>query len=282
VVSEHSAARAWSALLVVWTGLFLAAASQVEKGESALLLPVLAALVGVLGLSRLTPRLGPVAGLAATAVFVGVRVLVEGASGLAVPGSVAFVGLLGIGLLAEALGLQADRDTVRARHDARLIEELTPIQRGTGVLKWQHAARDLEAELISARRYRYPVSLVVWSVDDWDHAAEHWGGGGIEQLADEMARLLIEQIRTTDRISYRGNGEFVLILTHTGLSGALAVVDKCRLKLKQDTGLDERAGVAEFPSDGGTAEELLREAEAALEFARSSGLRVASRELLGG
>jgi diguanylate cyclase (GGDEF)-like protein len=281
MTGEISAAKAWAVLLAVLSSLFLAAGAYVERGETALLLPLLAGLVATLGLWRPVARIGLVAALLGTLVFVALRLLTEGQDGLAASAPVALVGLLGVGLLADALGEQTERDALRRRHDTRLIEELTPTHSGTGILKWQHAARDLDNELIAARRYRYPVSLLLLSVDDWEHAAEKWGGGGIEALAEEMARLLVEQIRTTDRISYRGNGEFVLILTHTGLSGALAVVDKCRLLLKQEAGLDQRAGAAEFPSDAGTAEELLREAESALEFARSSGLRVASRELLG-
>jgi diguanylate cyclase (GGDEF)-like protein len=216
----------------------------------------------------------------ASAVAIGMERTATGWLALEVGGG-ALVGLVGVGLLAEAVAEQAEREALRARHDARLIEELTPVHRGTNVLKWQHAARDLDAELVAARRYRYPVALVLLSVDDWEHAAQNWGGGGVEELTDEMARLLDEEVRTTDRIAYRGNGEFVLILTHTGLAGALVVADKCRLKLKQEAGVDERAGVAEFPADAGTAEELMREAQAAVEFARSSDLRVASRELLG-
>jgi diguanylate cyclase (GGDEF)-like protein len=278
---EMSAAKAWAGLLVVWSAVFVGAGVWLEHGETRLLVPPLAGLVGVIGVWRVLPRVGPLAGALGAAVFLGLRLLDQGPEGLPVSATVALVGLLGVGLLGEALGEQAERDALRRRHDLRLIEELTPMHQGTGVLKWQHAARDLDTELMAARRYRYPVSVVLLTVDDWDHAADTWGGGGIEQLVDEMARLLVEQIRSTDRISYRGNGEFVLILTHTALSGALAVADKCRLRLKEEAGLDERAGVVEFPTDGATVEELMREAQAALEFARTSGLRVASRELLG-
>jgi GGDEF domain-containing protein len=207
-------------------------------------------------------------------VFVGLRLLAQGSGGLLTSGALALVGLLGVGVLAEALARRTEQDALQARHDARLIEELTPVQRGTRLLKPQHAARELGDELSSARRYRYPVSVVLLAVDGWDPSDE-------QHALEEMSRLLLDQVRSTDRVSYRGNGEFLLILTHTGLSGALAVVDKCGLKLRQDIGADQRAGVAEFPTDGASVEDLFREAEAALEFARSSGLRVASRDLLG-
>jgi GGDEF domain-containing protein len=274
LLGERSITRALAALLVVWACLFLAVASLVERGEAAVLLPVLAGLVGALGLWAGIPRLGPLAGLVATILFAGLRFLAEGSSGLPASAGVALVGLVGAGLLAEALALQTARESLQARHDARLIEELTPVQSGTGLLKPQHAARELGEELSSARRYRYAVSVVLLAVDGWEPNDE-------QQAVEEMGRLLLEQVRSTDRVSYRGNGEFLLILTHTGLSGALAVVDKCRLKLRQDIGVDQRAGVAEFPTDGASVEDLFREAEAALEFARGSGLRVASRDLLG-
>lgn len=275
-----SAAKAWAALVIVWFGLTVAASVLVERDDEVLLLlPLLGGLVGALSLWRAFARAGLVSGALGTVGFIGVRLLTEGDEGLAMAGGVALVGLVGIGLLAEQLGEQTERDALRRRHDARLIEELTPVHGPTGVLKWRHAARELVDELAAARRYRYAVTLVLLHLDEWSRVAE---GSSSDEVLDEVGRLLVQQVRTTDRVAYRGEGEFVIILPHTSLAGGLAVVEKTRARLGDELALDQRAGVAEFPTDAGTADDLVREAESALEVAHTTSLRVASRELLGG
>lgn len=277
-------ARLWGTLLIAWAGLSTGAFLAVEAGETRLLAPFLAGLVGVVGLWQPRPFVGVTAGLAGTLVFAAVRLATDGFAGL--PGSLAaiLVNLAGVGLVADLLARQVTRDELEHRHDERLIEELTPTSGESGALKWQHAARQISEELTRARRYKYPVALIVSGLDEADgssgQATASEPSSAPRQRLDDVVRIIRAQLRPMDRVSFHREGNLAIVLPHTPLQGALTVVEKCRVLVKDQLGLDLRSGVAEFPADAGTPEELAQEAEAALEFARTASLRVASRSLL--
>lgn len=270
---------ALSALLLAWTGVALAAGASVERGEAAILLPALAALVGVAGLWRPLPFTGVGVAVLSTVAFTAVRILVSGGGAALPPAVVALVGLSGVGLLADLLARQAVTEEQQRRRDALLVEELTPTQ-GEGALKWQHGSRYLADEIWRARRYQHPLSLSVVALDDWQGLIDGVGADGARKVLDQAVALALREVRPMDRVAYRGDGEIVLILPHTPLGGALVAVEKLRQKVVGELQHDLCAGVAEFPTDAVTPEELVIEADAALDFARGSEIRVASRNTL--
>ena len=83
--------------------------------------------------------------------------------------------------------------------------------------------------------------------------------------------------------SMGGHGErgFTVLLPHTPLNGAQIVAGKIVSAIEEATSAAIHAGIAEFPEDAATPDDLLREAEQALGFARLAKLKVASRTLLG-
>lgn len=277
-----SRSRALGALLLAWTGLALAAGSLVDTSDARTLLPVLAGLVAALALWRPFPYAGAFLSTVAAGAYALVHVLVAGADSLLLPGLVALFGLLGVGLLADALAFEHLVDVRQRHHDAQLIEELTPTRNGEGVLKWGHVAHSLAGELSRARRYRYPVTFALVGLENWERLHEERGRAEAARLRTRVASILATNVRTSDRVGYHGDRDIAVLLPHTPLAGMLTVLDKCRLAAREELGVELRSGVAEFPADAASPEDLLREAEAALEFARTSGLGVASRALLNG
>lgn len=272
---------AWSALLVVWSGLLLGLLAYLERGEARILPPLLAAAVGVLGVWRPRPLVGPLTGVAATAVFAALRGWVDGTDGLAIVVGVVGLALVGVGALAEVLSRSMVREAANREHDQLLIEELTPTRLGTGALKWDHARKQLEDELTRARRYQHPVSLALLAFDDWDAVVRQLGPDSAAALLPECTRLLLGQLRPSDRIALIGEAELALVLPHTPLAGALVAVQKLLEVTSRELGVQLRAGIGEFPTDAATVDALVAEARGALELATLSGLPAASRTVLG-
>jgi two-component system, cell cycle response regulator len=281
VIGRATRVKAWAAFVAAWTGIGGGVAMYLEAGESRVLVPVLCGFVVTAALWRPFPRTGTVTAFLAAAAFVGLRYLVQGVDGIVQPSLAAGVTFLGAGILADALTARAEADALQRRHDSLLIEELTPTS-ATGAMKWQHAQKQLAEEITRARRYKYPVTLVLIGLDRvLENADDAMIEAAIRQRSD-LVRLLLARTRASDRISFRSEDELALVLPHTGVKGAVAFLDKNLPEIKVATGADPRIGVAEFPSDAGLPEELVTEAESALEFGRASGMRVVSRALLMG
>ncbi|MBI3980278.1 MAG: diguanylate cyclase [Chloroflexi bacterium] len=273
-------AKAFAAALSLLTGLLLAASATLELRETALLLPLLAALVGIVGLWRPRSYAGPVTGIVAAGGIAAAQWLFAEARDVAELGLLALVGFAGIGFLAEALARQTEGAQRRQEQDAFLIDELTPTQGAAGALKQSHFERQLADELTRARRYRYPVSLVIIGPDDLARLVEQRGLDGTQPILDELAQPLLRQLRPVDRVGYFREELLAVLLPHTPMAGARVVFDRLRERVKEEQDRNVRAGIAEFPTDGTTPADLTREALAALEFARTADLGLASRDLL--
>lgn len=276
-----SRTKAWAAFVAAWTGIGVAVAMYLEPGESRILVPVLCGFVVVAALWRPFPRTGMVASVLAAATFVGLRYLVQGTDGIAQPAAAAAVTFLGLGLLADSLASRAEADALQRQHDSLLIDELTPTS-PTGAIKWQHAQRQLADEVARGRRYKYPVTLALLGLDPvLESADDSMIEAAVRQRSD-LVRLLLSRTRTSDRITFRADDRLAVILPHTTVKGALAFFEKNLPDIKLAAGIDPRIGIAEFPSDAALAEELVTEAESALEFGRASGMRIVSRTLVMG
>lgn len=281
MTGRASRTKAWAAFVAAWIGIGVGVAMYVEPGESRVLVPVLCGFVVAAAMWHPIPRTGTIAGVLAAAAFVGLRYLVQGTDGIAQPALATSITLLGLGLLADALAARAEADALQRRHDTLLIEELTPTS-GTGAMKWQHAQKQLAEEVARGRRYKYPVTLALIGLDPVLENADDATIEAAVRQRSELVRLLLAKTRTSDRVAFRAEDQLAVVLPHTGVKGALAFLDKNLPEIKVATGIDPRIGVAEFPSDAGLAEDLVTEAESALEFGRASGMRIVSRTLLMG
>ena len=112
-----------------------------------------------------------------------------------------------------------------------------------------------------------------------------------DRLGDEVLRqvsgILAQQLRKSDVLSRYGGEEFAIIAPETALESALAVADKLRRVVESwhfpgvVRPVTISAGVAEFPIQGSTRDELVKSADEALYAAKQSGRnRVVTAQML--
>jgi diguanylate cyclase (GGDEF)-like protein len=143
----------------------------------------------------------------------------------------------------------------------------------TGLANERTFARILELELARAGRQGGEVSLAVFDVDDLGATNETAGHGAGDDVLRAVAAVLAESVRLVDTVARIGGDEFVLVAPGAaGVTVAQRVLDGIAA-LPSGTGgpISVSAGVARFPADGGTAEDLRAAAEAALATARTAG-----------
>ena len=87
-----------------------------------------------------------------------------------------------------------------------------------------------------------------------------------------ISAALVRAGRDTDRLFRYGGDEFAFLLPHSEPSGALQVAERARAAVKRLGGpVTASIGVASFPTDGATSNEVLLAADRACFVAKRNG-----------
>lgn len=136
----------------------------------------------------------------------------------------------------------------------------------------------LEAELARWKRYRSPLSLIVWDIDHFKSINDSYGHKAGDKVLLLIAKQLSDHSRATDFISRFGGEEFTMLLPNTDSQSALTVANQLRQTIEK-TGFNASGasvaitiscGITEFiPSD--TDETAFERADQALYQAKEQG-----------
>lgn len=145
--------------------------------------------------------------------------------------------------------------------------------RFSGIRTVREALPELTAELDRARRYENPLALVVMTVDPADRDVHREGPSAngdrpiletkVPQLVSILVTSLIEDgFRESDVVSYSpADDRYVVLLAESDGRDARQAVERLESLIRERAMVSLRSGVAEFPGDGLTLEDLLRAAE---------------------
>jgi diguanylate cyclase (GGDEF)-like protein len=143
----------------------------------------------------------------------------------------------------------------------------------TGLANQRTFGRILELELARAARQGSEISLALFDVDGLTEVNARLGHETGDDVLRAVASVLAESVRLVDTVARYGGDEFVLIAPGSaGATVARRVLDGvAALPPVGEATVTVSAGVARFPADGASADELLSAAQAALAAARASG-----------
>jgi diguanylate cyclase (GGDEF)-like protein len=190
--------------------------------------------------------------------------------------------------------MQAGRANVRlersySEHLERLSESLRHLAYHdslTGLHNHRFFHDHLRSEFERARRYGHNLSIVMMDVNRFKEVNDRYGHLTGDRLLSFLGRLIGENVRGSDIAARYGGDEFALILPETDGEAARKTAAKIREvvatrrdwgnALTVDVALDIAAGVATFPEDASSAEELLHEADRRL-YASKGGAPLAPK-----
>jgi diguanylate cyclase (GGDEF)-like protein len=143
----------------------------------------------------------------------------------------------------------------------------------TGLANARTFGRVLDLEVARASRQSSELTVALFDVDgfaDLNATAGHAAG---DDVLRAVASVLAASVRLVDTVARFGGDEFVLVAPGSaGTAVAQRVVDGVRaLPAVDGLPLTVSAGVARFPADGTSAEQLVAAAQASLEQAKSGG-----------
>lgn len=132
-----------------------------------------------------------------------------------------------------------------------------------------------------AARYGSTYSIIFLDADNFKHYNDRNGHPAGDVLLKGLAALFKTQVRGTDTLARYGGEEFVVLCPEVGVEGAAVVAERMRTAVCTQTFPHAEAqplgcvsisiGVASFPADGKTAEEILKAADEGVYHSKKSG-----------
>ncbi len=140
----------------------------------------------------------------------------------------------------------------------------------------RHFLSILRKEVEKARRYGFPLSLVIIDLDFFKNINDTYGHLMGDAVLRQVGKLLKGNVRGSDYIGRLGGEEFALLLPGTGAAGAFNTAEKIREKCEKTSfsGLQMTlsAGIASFHEDEVKNEEdFIEKADMALYAAKRKG-----------
>jgi diguanylate cyclase (GGDEF)-like protein len=156
----------------------------------------------------------------------------------------------------------------------------------TGLANRADFFESAKRELYRARRYRHPLSVCYFDIDDFKLVNDRLGHETGDKLLQLLGKTIQGSIRSSDLAARLGGDEFALLLPHTEGAAARALVEKLHellLVVMRNEGwaVDFSFGVATFLSPPNTADELTRKADELMYAAKMAGKGTIRQELFG-
>jgi len=150
----------------------------------------------------------------------------------------------------------------------------------TGLPNRRHFQEALDAEMARVQRYGGSFSLALLDLDEFKSFNDRFGHPAGDAVLCELAKVLRQHMRASDRVARLGGEEFAVILVGTGKEAARFVVERLRSAIAElELGhlaapgctVTTSIGVAAVPDDAEYAAELVRRADKALYEAKARG-----------
>lgn len=147
----------------------------------------------------------------------------------------------------------------------------------TGLFNHTYFKDALRREVHRAHRHGLKLCLALFDLDDFKHLNDTKGHLAGDRVLVKAAALLRENAREIDVAARYGGEEFALILPETPRRGGLVVAERVRARVEayfrrgRGPRVTLSGGVASWPDDAQTADELVRKADQGLYRAKALG-----------
>jgi len=170
-------------------------------------------------------------------------------------------------------------ETIRLHEKVR---QLSVTDELTRIYNRRYFEKYLEDEITRTKRYKRSCGLLYLDVDHFKQINDRFGHPAGDEVLKALAQFLKEDLRSIDVVARLGGDEFGIILPEIPPQGVLTVAQRLRQKvsgaLENVNGLAKKGqkitlsiGVATFPEQADSAEELVKQADNSLYRAKTSG-----------
>lgn len=148
----------------------------------------------------------------------------------------------------------------------------------TGIFNRRHLDDILSTEFKRAKRYKTPLSLILFDLDDFKTINDSYGHMAGDEVIRKTAKHMSEILRNSDTAGRFGGEEFLIILPGIKHDGALGLAERLRQQLEsspvifngQEINVTISMGISELNSHN-RYEDLVKEADLALYDSKAAG-----------
>lgn len=160
------------------------------------------------------------------------------------------------------------------------LEHLAVTDGLTNLYNHRYFRERLEEEFERAKRYRQPLSCIVFDIDNFKTINDSYGHLQGDSILREMAKRIARVTRKSDIVARYGGEEFTIVMPQTGAEGAMAQAQRVLTEVRErpyagmpaDAKVTVSIGVAVFDAESMLdCEALIRVADSALYEAKSNG-----------
>lgn len=190
--------------------------------------------------------------------------------------------LIGLVTLRQILALRESQHLNEALQSANLrLAAMATTDPLTELPNHRALSERLEQEVARARRYGHPLSLLFFDADHFKRVNDTYGHGAGDVVLQELGRQVRSLLRGGDTLGRYGGEEFLVLLPETALEEACEVAERLRKTIathplaiavvKEGIPTTISLGVASFPADGMTGNEVVEQADQAMYWAKRLG-----------
>jgi len=177
--------------------------------------------------------------------------------------------------LLEKVALQIAAPIENAQLYARL-EQRSRIDELTGLFNRRHFEERLKEEVSRHSRYGEVFSIFMLDLDNFKAYNDTYGHPAGDIFLSQIGKIIKGSVRNVDQAFRYGGDEFVVILPQTTKEAAYVVAERVREQIakamgKQVIAVTASIGLANYPTDGVVADELVDVADNALYHAKRAG-----------
>lgn len=156
------------------------------------------------------------------------------------------------------------------------VQKQARIDELTGLFNRRSLEEVIPKEICRHVRYGGTFSFIILGLDSFKAFNEQLGYLAGDALLRKIGRVLNNSIRSADQAFRYGDDEFAIFLPNTPAAAGKLVCERIRRQIQEQQVAGEKAvttslGLATWPADGSTPEEIIKAADAALYRAKTSG-----------
>ncbi len=165
-----------------------------------------------------------------------------------------------LGVLFGAMGtVRSDLETENGRL-LRTLEDLAMTDPLTGLYNRRFLKEALKNMVESARRNHRPLCVILIDLNGFKAINDEQGHPRGDRVLCDVAAALKSALRQSDVLGRHGGDEFILI-GPADRSSAERLLERAKTEVRKRTSLSLSAGIASWPEDGETPDELIETAD---------------------
>jgi diguanylate cyclase (GGDEF)-like protein len=155
-------------------------------------------------------------------------------------------------------------------------EQRARVDELTSLFNRRHFNECIKQEIERHTRYGGMLSLILLDLDFFKTYNDTQGHMAGDKILELIGQLVNGAIRNTDIAFRYGGDEFAIILPQSATNDAFIVAERVRGRIasemsKKNISITASLGLASWPTDGVTADELVKVTDKALYYAKETG-----------